>query len=120
MGTHKYWTIDFPDNIDSKSIPQQDIGKGDCGIFTILFAEMIGCNQNIHTIQQDDITDIKVHHVLTKLLLTYPISTIAEDKNTLGKESESIEMDTDLPNDNVVVTIPKKLIRLKQELWVIM
>ena len=71
-----FWSIAYPDDVDKETIPAQDTGKGDCGLFSMLFAEMIGCNQNIHLIEQEDIRDMKLRHVLAKLIITYSSTNI--------------------------------------------
>ena len=40
------WKIEFPTHINRNNIPQQE-GGFDCGIFSILFAEMVGYEQDI-------------------------------------------------------------------------
>ena len=71
------WTIEYPDDIDKDALPKQDIDTFDCGIFCMLFTEMIGSNQNIHLIEQQKITEINLRHVITKLLLTFTTNTIS-------------------------------------------
>ena len=49
--SQEVWRIEYPSHIVKSAIPQQKISSGDCGVFCILFCEMILSNQSIMKVQ---------------------------------------------------------------------
>ena len=78
------WRIEHPSHIIKTAIPQQIGNSGDCGVFCIIFCEMLLSNQSIMKVQQNTIMSYHVRKNLTKLLLTfctnYPV-TIEDNSN---------------------------------------
>ena len=78
------WKVKHPSHILEEDVPQQIIDGGDCGLFTILFAEAFGFQLGSTNITQHNIVSTHFRMKICKLLLCFkkdiPIIINTEDK----------------------------------------